>query len=344
MPISLFVKKFYAWNFLGLLVLCLLLRQYNTTVSLLQWPVSSCLSILVLSSLAFHIRHRIFTIPKLFLSGIAFSLFHWILTGFFEVILTRFFRLHESYYIRTFDSYLSDHFSLLLDGLIWFGVYMILFSWIRSQLKIISLTESSLELEKELGQVDIRALNQEMSPHFLFNAMNGISMKVRMERNKEAVNMIAALTDLLRLNLSKKGDAQITLEEEVELLNKYLLIEQSRFGEDFKLNMDFPVALMPIKVPRLILQPLVENAFKHGMNHQFQEMVVRIEGRELGKYLILSVYNSQVDHSIINFVNSNVGLPNIVYRLRRFYGTDFQFQSLSAQNGVVFKICIPRRS
>lgn len=344
MQISTFVKKFYAWNFLGLLVLCLLLRRYDTAVSILQWPASSCLSILALSSLTFHLNHRIRTIPKLLFSGIIFSFCHWILTGFFEVILTRFFRLPETYALRTFGSYLSDHSSLLLDGLIWFGVYMIFFSWIRSQLKIISLTESSLILEKELGQLDIRALNQEMSPHFLFNAMNGISMKVRMERSKEAVNMIAALTDLLRLNLSKKEDAQITLKEEVALLDKYLIIEQSRFGEDFKLKMDFPDALMSMKVPRLILQPLVENAFKHGMNHQFQEMVVRIEGRELGKYLILSVYNSQVDHSIINFVNSNVGLPNIVHRLRRFYGTDFQFQSLSAQDGVVFKICIPRRS
>lgn len=344
MPISLFVKKFYAWNFLGLLVLCLLLRQYDTNVSFLQWPVSSCLSILTLSSLTFRVNHRIMTIPKLLLSGIVFSFCHWILTGFFEVILTRFFRLPETYSLRTFGSYLNDHSLLLPDGLIWFGVYMILFGWIRSQLKFISLTESSLELEKELGQVDLRALNHEMSPHFLFNAMNGISMKVRMERNKEAVNMIAALTDLLRLNLSKKEDAQITLKEEVELLKKYLLIEQSRFGEDFKLNMDFPDALMPLKVPRLILQPLVENAFKHGMNHQFRELVVRIEVRESGEYLILSVYNSQVDHSIINFVNSNVGLPNIVHRLRRFYGTDFQFQSLSAQDGVVFKICIPRRS
>ena len=108
--------------------------------------------------------------------------------------------------------------------------------------------------------------------------------------------------------------------------------------------MDFPESLMRVRVPRLILQPLVENAFKHGMAHQFEEMVVRIEGKAAGDHLVLSVYNSQVDQSVINFVNSNVGLPNIVHRLRRFYGTDFQFQSLSAPDGVVFKISIPRNT
>lgn len=218
---------------------------------------------------------------------------------------------------------------------------MIVFAWIRAQLKWVSVVESNQQLDKELSKVDLKALDQEMSPHFLFNAMNGITMKVRMEQNSEAVNMIAALTDLLRLNLSKKGDYQITVQEELELLNKYLLIEKNRFGDHFKLRMDFPEEFMQAKVPRLMLQPLVENAFKHGMNHQYEEMVVRVEGKTSGEYLVLSVYNSQVDHSIINYVNSNVGLPNIVRRLRIFYGTDFQFQSLSAPDGVVFKISIP---
>ncbi|MDW3195204.1 MAG: histidine kinase [Cytophagales bacterium] len=344
MQISSYIKNFYAWNFLGLLSMCMLLRLYNTEVSWLQWPIAACLSLLVLSSLAFHLRDRILLGLKVFIAAVIFSVAHWILTGCFEVLLTRFFRLPESYSLKAFHLYLSDHYSLVLDGFIWFSVYLILFAWIRSQLKGENLAEARQEMEKELEKVDLKALNQEMSPHFLFNAMNGISMKIRMEKNSEAVNMIAALTDLLRLNLSKKEDLQITIEEELELLNKYLLIEKSRFGEHFNLSMDFPEELMRVKVPRLILQPLVENAFKHGMHHQFEEMELRIEGKTNDHYLVLSVYNSQLDHSNINYVNSNVGLPNIVHRLRRFYGTDFQFQSLNGQSGVVFKISIPLKS
>lgn len=341
MHISSFVKNFYTWNLLGLLAVCLLFRLYNTEESWIQWPVAPCLSLLILSSLTFHLSGRIFFRWKILFAAIVFSISHWVLAGFFEVLLTRFFRLPESYYLENFYDYLSDHNTLILDGLLWFLVYLILFAWVRSQLKAASLSESKQEMEKELGKVDLKALNQEMSPHFLFNAMNGVSMKVRMEQNSEAVNMIAALTDLLRLNLSKKEDLQITIEEELELLNKYLLIEKSRFGEHFRLNMDFPEELMQARVPRLILQPLVENAFKHGMNHQFPAMELRVDGKESQGYLVLSVYNSQLDHSNINFVNSNVGLPNIVHRLRRFYGTDFQFQSLSGKSGVVFKISIP---
>lgn len=297
----------------------------------------------MLSSLTFHLKDRIFTLPKVLVAVLLFSISHWILTGFLEVLLTRFFRLPETYTLRAFSVYLLDHHTLLLDGAIWFVSYMVLFGWIRSQQKLTGLSEVNQELEKELGQTDLKALNQEMSPHFLFNAMNGITMKIRMKQNHDAVNMMAALTELLRLNLSKKDDLQITVQEEIELLNKYLLIEKARFGEHFTLNMDFPDELMNVKVPRLILQPLVENAFKHGMTHQLEEMVVRIEGKESQGKLVLSVYNSQVDHSNINFVNSNIGLPNIVHRLRRFYGTDFQFQSLSLRDGVVFNISIPKK-
>lgn len=264
------------------------------------------------------------------------------LAGFFEVLLTRFFRLDESYNFREFGHYLKDHLTLLPEGMLWFGVYMLLFSWIRAHVKLASLTEINQELERELGKVDLRALNQEMSPHFLFNAMNGIAMKVRMKDSTKAVNMIAALTDLLRLSLSKQHTQQVTLEEEIALLNKYLLIEQTRFGDHFSIAIDFPDAMMKWKVPRLILQPLVENAFKHGMHHQMEEMVVRVEGKEVNDHLVLSVYNSRIDHSVINFVSSNIGLPNIVHRLRRFYGTDFQFKSHSARYGVVFSITIPQ--
>lgn len=342
--ITTIIKKFYTWNFLGLLAFCLLLRLYDTSVSFLQWPVSDCLSVLVLSSLAFHLKERMLTLPRLLFSALVFALGHWVFKGFLEILLTRFFRLQETYSLKAFGVYLTGHYTLLLDGLIWFVIYMILFGWMRSQQKLTGLSEANLELEKELGKTDLKALDQEMSPHFLFNAMNGITMKIRMQQNEHAVNMLAALTDLLRLNLSKKDDLQITIEEEIELLNKYLLIEKVRFGEHFSLNMEFPDNLMQAKVPRLILQPLVENAFKHGMTHQLEEMVVRIDGKESGDNLVLSVYNSQVDHSNINFVNSNVGLPNIVHRLRRFYGRNFQFQSLSLQDGVVFKVTIPMKS
>ncbi len=344
MQISLLVNKFYTWNFLSLMALCWLLRLYDTSASFIQWPAGNCLSVLALSSLTFHLKDRILTLPKLLISALAFSVCHWMLTGFLAILLTRFFRLPETYTLRAFEVYLTDHYTLILDGFMCFVIYMILFGWIRAQQRLMSLSEANQELEKELRQTDLKALNQEMSPHFLFNAMNGITMKIRMQQNQDAVNMVAALTDLLRLNLSKKGDMQITVQEEIELLDKYLLIEKTRFGENFSLKMDFSDELMPVKVPRLILQPLVENAFKHGMGHQLEEMIVRIEGIASGDYLILSVYNSQVDHSNINFVNSNIGLPNIVHRLRRFYGTDFQFQSLSLQDGVVFKIRIPKRT
>ena len=336
------VERFHLWNFLGLLLLGILFRVYGTAPGLIAWPVSDLLSVLLLSTWTFHLRSQIRGLLRLFLIAIAFAVSHWLLKGLLEILLTRFFRLEEQFYLLAFDEYLISHVTLLVDGLLWFGFYMILFGWLRTQVQMHALQETNRNLEKELKKVDLKALNNEMSPHFLFNAMNGVAMKVRMQENTLAVKMIAALTDLLRLSLGKHRHQQITIAEEIELLNKYLLIEQTRFGEHFDIQQHFSEALMAFRVPRLILQPLVENAFKHGMNQQLEQLTVKVEGHTEGERLVLSVFNSRLDQRTINFVNSNIGLPNIVYRLRRFYGTDFQFQSYSAQDGVVFRITIPQ--
>lgn len=342
--IATFIKRFHLWNFFVLLLFGLIFRVYDTISNPIKWPVSYFLSLFLLGTLAFYLRSWMTRPSRIVISTITFAGLHWILTGFLEIVLTRFFRLTEEYSFVTFDLYLADHWTRLLDGAIWFGMYWVLFHVIRLSIRLDAVLENQKNMEEDLRMLDLNALNKEMSPHFLFNAMNGVAMKIRMKENTTAVNMVAALTDLLRLNLSKQGDGLISVREEIELLDKYLLIEQTRFGEQFVMEVEFPETLMDLKVPQLILQPLVENAFKHGMQHQFDQMVVKIDGQSDGERLSLAVYNSMVDHSNINFAKSNVGIPNIVHRLRRYYGTNFRFQSYSASDGVVFKITIPQVS
>lgn len=334
-------KHFYWWSLLFLTFLGALIRLYRIEVSLIAWPVSGLLSAYLLSCVLFLIQNRLKKVVINIGSILTFSIIHWILTGFFEIILTRFFRLEEQYVFREFDQYLLAHQTNIVDGFLLSSFYLFLFTLIRSQNKSEYIIQDKKALEKKLSASELNLLNNEINPHFLFNAMNGIAMKVRLGENKIAVTMIAALNDLLRLSLSKKKDELITLSEELELLDKYLIIEQVRFGDHFSLSLEVPDEIKPFKVPKLILQPLVENAFKHGIDQNLKKMMLRVDGQSHENYLNLTVYNSQNDLHKLNYASSNIGLPNVVHRLRNLFDTDFKFQSFSEKGGVAFKVTLP---
>lgn len=242
-----------------------------------------------------------------------------------------------------FPRLIHHNWTLCLDGLIWFGAYLLVLSYLDQSTKLRSVEERNQELEKELNTTSLNSLRKEINPHFLFNAMNGIAMKVRLKENKVAVSMIVALNDLLRLSLTKSNDELIPIYQELALLDNYLLIEKHRFGEQAMIDIDFPEEIRLLKVPELILQPLVENAFKHGFNQDENLQQIRISGQLMEQQLKLSVYNTRSGISNFNFARSGVGLPNIVHRLRRIYQTDFKFQSFSEEHGIAFTITLPIR-
>lgn len=321
-------------------LLGVILRFYRPEVSIISWPASSLLSVYLLSLILFLVQRGLNNVFRVISVLIAFSMLHWILSGFLDIILTRFFRLEEYYELQQFTDYLLDHLTRISDGALMCGAYLLVFSWINIKRKSEISQQEKKSLEKLLDSSELTVLNTQVNPHFLFNAMNGIAMKVRLGENKLAVKMIAALNDLLRLSLSKDKDELISLGEEIVLLHQYLTIEQTRFGEDFILMEEIDDDLLSYKVPKLILQPLVENAFKHGMKNALEKMVLKLKGN-VEDQLVLTVYNSQGDLQKINYANSNIGLPNVVHRLKRFFGTSFQFQSFSEKDGIAFKITIP---
>lgn len=318
----------------------MLIRPYHTEVSIVSWPVSPLLSVYLLSLLLLFAHYRIRK-GAWIIAIILFALTHWILSGIFEIILTRFFRLPEQYHFMKFDQFLLEHMTTLIDGLLWCLCYLFVFSWLQKTTRNEMILQEKKALEHKLSSSELNLLTNEINPHFLFNAMNGIAMKVRLGENKLAVNMLASLNDLLRLSLAKRNDDLIPLHEELELLEKYMMIEKVRFGDHFSLTQTIPDGVQSFKVPKLILQPLVENAFKHGMDNNLEKMILKVEGQLRNEQLKLTVYNSQNDPHRLNYATSNIGLPNVAHRLRRFFGTNFQFQSFREKNGVVFSITLP---
>lgn len=269
---------------------------------------------------------------------------HWLLSGLLEIVLTRFLRYQESYDFGQFKFYLIDHYESLLDGGIWYTLYLILFWGISLNAQMDLLNRSGEQLQKQISKTDLSRLSKEVNPHFLFNAMNSIAMKVRLNENKTAIAMISALNDLLRLSLYGENYLLIPLSEELELLEKYILIERSRFGDRFSWTTDVPAKFNNCILPRMILQPLVENAFKHGMSHGHEHMILRLEVEEVERSMSIRIFNSEVGNAKINYASSSVGLPNIVNRLRQIYKSEFQFKSFIESDGVSFQILIPIRT
>jgi two-component system LytT family sensor kinase len=182
-------------------------------------------------------------------------------------------------------------------------------------------------LSGELSKSQLAALRQQIEPHFMFNTLHSITGLVRDNRNDAAVSMIVGLSEFLRRALEDSHRSQVTLEEEVEYLQRYLEIQKVRFGERLQVNVDIPAGLLRAQVPNLLLQPLVENAIKHGIARRAAGGTVRVAGAHLNGKLCLSVYNDGPDsHLNGRETHTGVGISNLRTRLHILHGNDSELK------------------
>lgn len=176
------------------------------------------------------------------------------------------------------------------------------------------------KLEKEMATAKLRALQMELQPHFLFNTFNAITALVRRNENREAVEMLVRLGELLRLTLERGGSPLVPLEDEVALVRCYLGIQQVRFPElraEIGIEGDAGRAL----VPTLVLQPLVENAVRHGLAGAGRG-TIRVHGRRENGRLTLVVEDSGHGNGTSPSGGRGVGLSNTRARLEQLWGAD----------------------
>lgn len=205
---------------------------------------------------------------------------------------------------------------------------------------------ASAELESRLTRSQLQALKMQLQPHFLFNAFNTISMLVRRRKNDQAVAMISGLSDLLRTTLTKPTEQLVPLQEEIDLLNKYLQIELVRFQDRLTVNWDIAPDTLAVPVPNLLLQPIVENAFKYGISQSLDAAILYISSQLIANQLKITIFNtgSQLPEGWQLAHNIGIGLDNTITRLRQLYGTSYVFQISNSQNsqgGVEVLIMIP---
>jgi LytS/YehU family sensor histidine kinase len=192
-----------------------------------------------------------------------------------------------------------------------------------------------------LTKAQLSALRQQVEPHFLFNTLNTIAGLVREGRNDAAVDMIAGLGELLRQALKTSDRQQVALEEELELLERYLGIEKVRFAERLRVVMDVPKELRGERVPSLILQPIVENAVKHGIARRVEGGTVAISAERRNGSLRLSVYNDGPALPEGWKKSGGIGLENVRERLESLYGRNGELSVKNDGSGVRVTVTLP---
>lgn len=213
---------------------------------------------------------------------------------------------------------------------------------VDSRDKVARKVAETAQLGEELSKAQLAALLRQMEPHFMFNTLNSIAGLVRDDRKAAAVNMIVGLSEILRRG-SQNQKPEVTLAEEVEYLQRYIDIQKVRFGERLSYRVDVPKALMSAEVPSLLLQPLVENAIKHGLAERVAGGEIRVAATRKEGALSLSVYNDGPDFAADWESNSaGVGLANLRRRLQIMHGdaADLLVRSV-AGGGVEVVVMLP---
>lgn len=200
-------------------------------------------------------------------------------------------------------------------------------------------------LETRLAQAQLQALQRQLHPHFLFNTLNTISGLMRTSVDAADV-MIDRLGDLLRLTLDTSDTQQVSLKRELEVLRKYLEIEQTRFGSRLTVRLFVEPETLDAQVPNLLLQPLVENAVRHGIAPHARPGWISIHARREGSRLKVEIRDSGdgVPPDRLAALNQGVGLSNTRARLEHLYPSTHQFAFSNLGEGFCVTVSIPFES
>ena len=195
-------------------------------------------------------------------------------------------------------------------------------------------------LSEALSKAQLQAFRRHLEPNFLFNSLNSISGLVREKKNDAAISMITGFGDFLARILDESDRQEATLAQEMDFVQKYLDIQKLRFAERLKLDINVPDELLSAQLPTLVLQPLAENAVKHGIAKRAQGGLIRISASRVGGMLNLSVYNDAPKHR--HGPTSGIGIANVRSRLESLYGNKFELHMRDKeQGGVEVSVSVP---
>lgn len=215
-------------------------------------------------------------------------------------------------------------------------VYYLHANYIRQQER----NERENKLRSTLQNTEIDLLRSKLNPHFLFNSLNSLNALIQTDTEKASV-MLIQLSDFLRFSIEKDKQEEIELKEEFENMERYMSIEQVRFGNRLKFIKKIQEDALTLKLPAMLLQPLLENAIKYGLGSKLDDVEVKIEAKESNTNLILKIENVY-DQSASVSKGSGHGIDNVRKRLDMIYKKAGDFSIKKTDKRFTVKLIIPQ--
>jgi two-component system LytT family sensor kinase len=202
------------------------------------------------------------------------------------------------------------------------------------------------QLETQVAQARLGALKAQLQPHFLFNTLNAIVVLVRQQKVKQAEETLARFSDLLRAVLANMEAQEVPLARELEYLRLYLSIEQIRFSDRLRVEILVDPELLDAAVPHMSLQPIVENAIRHGISRRATAGFIEIRAVRAGDSLQVSVRDDGPGFATVGAGGgSNLGLANTRARLKQLYGDAAELRTESGpEGGAIVTMVVPFHS
>ena len=284
---------------------------------LLHLPISAGISfgqLLVESLILYHLH----LFPN-FMTGIIPTLVFLMTLGFHQGIMTYF---------------------LLLGGQYGFDYYH---KYLEREKEALRLELNTSQLKTQLAHAQLSALKMQLQPHFLFNTLNAIMVLVRQQKGKQAEEMLARLGDLLRCVLEDVDAQEVSLRRELEYLQLYLSIEQVRFPDRLRAEISADQSILDAAVPQMGLQPIVENAIRHGIGKSSAAGRIQINAVRLNDMLEIKIKDDGPGLADKRSVErSGIGLSNTRARLQQLYGDSAKLNIENGESGgVVVTMALP---
>jgi len=286
------------------------------------------------------VRHiAIHTIASLLMAPLA-SVTEYFLSG---GLLRLFFRITDPGAPHLLPTFTGSVLSMSFTGVLTYWLVVGLYQSIHFYQAAMERQTRAAQLETQLSHAELENLKSQLHPHFLFNSLHTIGILMQ-EDVDAASHLLVSLGDLLRMALERREN-EITLQSELEFVSKYLEIEQTRFHDRLKVEMDVPPDLLAVYVPSLALQPLVENAIKHGISVDSAAGRLEIAAQRHNGRVWLRVRDDGPGLAPVSRLRFGVGLTNVQSRLKQLYGDESSLELTGGDGrGCEAIITIPLRS
>jgi two-component system LytT family sensor kinase len=329
------------WLFLGLGQSLIYYYAYGSFIQIIV--ADGLISICIYSGMAlmlwypFRFFNRTFTKPIVLISNLvtsgAITVALWVIIT--KVLTTLIFpgeTIYQAYWDATFPYRTGT-------GVFIYGLIILTYFLFISLTNLSEKNAKEARLESLLKETELKLLRSQINPHFLFNSLNSVSSLTITDPEK-ARDMVIKLSEFMRYALSKKDEQPVTLRSELEYLRLYLDIEKVRFGDRLSIDESIDENCLEIKMPVMILQPLYENAVKHGVYESTESVRISTQAKTVDGYLNITISNNY-DIAPSSKRGTGTGLLNVARRLELFYGNKASIKALKEKGIYTVTLYIP---